>query len=81
MTESIAKLKWRCRRGTKELDYLLEAYLDQYFKKANSQEQALFIELLNFQDTVLISYLLGEQFPESEGLTDLVKKIRNNPAI
>jgi antitoxin CptB len=81
MLESVTKLKWRCRRGTKELDYLLEAYLDQYYKKANSKEQALFIELLDFQDTALISYLLGEQLPESKELTELVKKIRHNPHI
>ncbi len=44
--KSLAKLKWRCRRGTKELDYLLEAYLEQHYQDANKKEQNLFIELL-----------------------------------
>jgi antitoxin CptB len=75
--ESFAKLKWRCRRGTKELDYLLEDYLVQDYEHTNKEEQKLFIELLSLQDTQLIFFLLGDQLPESEGLSELVKKIRN----
>lgn len=75
--ESFAKLKWRCRRGTKELDYLLEDYLVQDYEQANKEEQKLFIEFLSLQDTQLIFFLLGGQLPESEGLSELVKKIRN----
>ncbi len=75
--KSLAKLKWRCRRGTKELDYLLEAYLEQHYQDANKKEQNLFIELLSLPDTQLIFFLLGDQLPKSEGLSSLVKKIRN----
>jgi len=76
---SIAKLKWRCRRGTKELDYLLEGYLDKYFNLAKSNEQSLFIELLTYQDDLLILYLLGNKVPDLVELAALVKKIRTNP--
>ncbi|MCF6251554.1 MAG: succinate dehydrogenase assembly factor 2 [Methylococcaceae bacterium] len=79
--ELIAKLKWRCRRGTKELDFLLEGYLNRYYIKANREEQVLFVELLSLQDTQLIFFLLGNQQPESKGLIKLVKKIRNNSNI
>ena len=79
--ESVPKLKWRCRRGTKELDYLLENYLHKYYQQANKDEQALFIELLGMQDSQLIWFLLGDRQPESTGLLKLVKKIRTNPDI
>lgn len=75
--ESKAKLKWHCRRGTKELDSLLEYYLDNYYCQAESEEQLLFKELLNSQDSQLIRYFLGDQLPESQGLARLVKKIRS----
>ena len=75
--KSVAKLKWRCRRGTKELDYLLEGYLDRFYRQANKDEQVLFVELLTLQDTQLILFLLGEQLPVPKGLASLVKKIRN----
>lgn len=79
--DSIAKIKWRCRRGTKELDYLLEGYLNTFYQQVDSQEQALFRELLTLQDTELIWFLLGEQLPKSKELAILVKKIRNNSRI
>jgi len=79
--ESIAKLKWHCRRGTKELDYLLDGYLDVFYSQVSSEEQALFRELLNMQDTQLIWFLLGDQIPDSKGLASLVKKIRNNRSL
>jgi len=73
----ISKLKWRCRRGTKELDYLLEAYLMGHYAQANNEEQDLFVELLTFQDSQLILYLLGDKKPESESINQLLKKIRD----
>ena len=79
--DSIAKIKWRCRRGTKELDFLLEEYLLKHYNQANVEEQRLFIELLGLQDSQLIWFLLGDQLPKAEGLARLVKKIRKNKNI
>jgi len=75
--DDISKLKWRCRRGTKELDFLLEAYLMKHYAKANNDEQSLFVELLTFQDSQLIVYLLGDKKSESREINLLVKKIRD----
>ncbi len=79
--DSFSKLKWRCRRGTKELDILLERFLVNQLSRADQKEQVFFIELLDLQDSQLILYLLGNQLPKARGLSDLVKKIRNQPAI
>lgn len=76
--DSIAKLKWQCRRGTKELDFLLARYLDNHFVNADKMEQQLFIELLRFQDDTLIWFLLGEQRPKDQALVTLIEKIRDN---
>ncbi|MCK4841487.1 MAG: succinate dehydrogenase assembly factor 2 [Methylococcales bacterium] len=74
---SFARLKWQCRRGTKELDYLLESYLLKHYQQMDKDELALFVELLNLQDSQLILFLLGDQLPDSTALTNLVQKIRN----
>ena len=79
--DSVAKIKWHCRRGTKELDFLLEEYLLKHYNQANVEEQRLFIELLGLQDSQLIWSLLGDQLPKAEGLARLVKKIRKNKNI
>lgn len=70
------KLKWRCRRGTLELDIMLGRYLDRVYPTAGQNEQALFQALLNFSDAELLTFLVGEQLPEAKGMATLVKKIR-----
>ena len=79
--EVFAKLKWRCRRGTKELDYLLEAYLENYYADSSSEQQEQFEKLLTFQDSMLLTLILGNQLPASQGLSELVKKIRTRSII
>jgi len=74
--DDISKLKWRCRRGTKELDFLLEGYLMKHYAQANNEEQSLFVELLTFQDSQLILYLLGDKKSESREIDQLLKKIK-----
>ena len=72
----LAKLRWQCRRGTKELDFLLLRYLDTCYALADTQEQALFVELLTFEDDELIGVLLGDLDVEAAGMKVLVGKIR-----
>ena len=72
----LAKLRWQCRRGTKELDFLLLRYLDSGYLVADEQEQTLFVELLKFEDDELIGVLLGELEAETEEMKALVEKIR-----
>ena len=72
----LAKLRWQCRRGTKELDYLLLRYLDSGYSLADDEEKALFIELLALEDDQLIGILLGELIVETKAMKVLVGKIR-----
>ena len=66
MAQELGKLRWRCRRGMKELDVLLERYLDERFGGASNLEQAAFGRLLETQDTVLYAYCLGSERPPPE---------------
>ena len=68
----INKLRWRCRRGTLELDLLLLRYLENRYLAAGNLEQQAFLQLLELEDTELMRYLLGEQLPEDADLTKLV---------
>ena len=72
----LAKLGWQCRRGTKELDFLLLRYLDSGYLLADEEEKALFVELLTLEDDVLIGVLLGESEVGTAGMNVLVGKIR-----
>ena len=74
--EQLAKLRWQCRRGTKELDLLLQRYLDSGYLLADDEEQALFAQLLQLEDDELIGVLLGELDVETREMKVLVEKIR-----
>lgn len=72
----LARLQWQCRRGTKELDFLLLRYLDSGYLLADDEEKALFVELLALEDDELIGILLGELDVNAEAMKTLVQKIR-----
>lgn len=74
------KLRWRCRRGTLELDLVLRRYLETRFSTADRAEQQAFLALLEQEDDELIRYLLGQLNPPDPALTALVSRIRALPA-
>jgi antitoxin CptB len=78
-TDSVVpgQLRWRCRRGMKELDVLLERYLERDLSSATRDEISLFAEFLELQDPELARYLLaGEPAPDPR-LAALVARIRS----
>jgi antitoxin CptB len=68
------QLRWRCRRGMKELDVLLERYVDTRWPSASAGERAAFVALLEAQDPVIYGYCLGS-VPAPAHLTALVERI------
>jgi antitoxin CptB len=74
MTER-SKLRWRCRRGMKELDVLLQGYLERYYDTASVEEQRLFAELLELQDPQLYAYCIGLELPSDPAVADVIRKI------
>jgi|WetSurMetagenome_2_1015567.scaffolds.fasta_scaffold937601_1 antitoxin CptB len=72
----LVRLQWQCRRGTKELDLLLQRYLETGYLSANDEEKALFVEMLELEDDELIRVLMGELEMRVEGVDIMVEKIR-----
>ena len=73
MEAQIGKLRWRCRRGMKELDLLTEGYLDRYYPSASAAEQQAFADLLDVQDPLLMSYMVGREVPSDPTLAKVVR--------
>jgi antitoxin CptB len=53
-----AALRWRCRRGMKELDILLERYLQHRYPVAPPAERQAFQTLVDLQDPDLLRLVL-----------------------
>ncbi len=71
-----ARLRWRCRRGTKELDSLLAGFLERHFETLAAADRVAFEALLEQSDDLLLDWLLGRARPEREDWRRLVERIR-----
>lgn len=76
MAEHLGKLRWRCRRGMKELDLLTLGYLERHYPTASAEEQQAFAELLEVQDPLLMSYMVGRETPADATMARVVGVIR-----
>lgn len=69
-------LRWRCRRGLKELDELLLRYLQHVYPNAAAAEQARFAALLDWPDERLTACLLGRRAASEAAERALLETIR-----
>lgn len=76
VNEQRSRLAWQCRRGMKELDCLLQSFLDTGFERLAPEERRAFDVLLAYPDPVLIDYLMGRMVPLDRCIADVVLKIR-----
>lgn len=75
-----ARLHWQCRRGMRELDLLLQGFLDHGYDAATAAERAAFRRLLDCQDQLLLEYLLGDLTPSDREIRDVIVGIRRAAA-
>ena len=71
------RLLWRCRRGMKELDFLLERFARHSLARAGAAERQAFERLLGLPDPLLAGYLLGDDRPGDPELRELTARIRD----
>ena len=79
MAPDAGRLRWRCRRGMKELDILLSRYMDQRYCAAPPLEQEAFRGLLECPDPEIYGYCLGSERPP-EHLAALIDRITATPS-
>lgn len=73
-------LRWRCRRGMRELDQLMERYLDQAWAGDSEAERAVFRSLLDCEDDRLWRWFMGYEACTDAQLAGLIARIRALPA-
>lgn len=75
----LRKLRWRCRRGMRELDQLLERWLDRQWRQSPTHEREVFLTLLDTEDDKLWRWFLGHEQPDDVETAALVEHIRTLP--
>jgi len=68
-----SKLRWHCRRGMRELDEAMRAYLDHHYDDATDGERASFEALLGMQDPELYRHVCGKD--RDDRFAPLIDKI------
>ncbi len=62
----------------RELDVLLEGYLERRFDQAPEAERQAFISLLHKEDPEILAWLLNQAAPPAE-LADVVARLQRHP--
>ena len=71
------RLGWRCRRGMRELDVVLQHYLEARYSDAPAAEQAAFEALLELQDPQLFAYLVRRDSPVELEQVNVIARLTN----
>ncbi len=80
--QDMNRMRWQCRRGVKELDAVLCAFLDNNYAAASVYEKHLFTQLLALEDDQLLAYFFVNNLPtnhaiaENKEIKQFVEKIR-----
>ena len=57
---SLNKLRWKSRKGIRELDILLQSYLDTHYSSLDSLDKKLFEEILEIDTYDLLNAISGK---------------------
>ena len=70
-------LRWRQRRGMKELDVLLERYFRRHHETASPEDKAAFERLLEREDPEIWLWVVG-QSPVPAEFADVIAALRRH---
>ena len=57
MSEQINRLRWKCRRGMRELDLLLKEFSETEMLDLSEEDNAIFNRVLDYDDQTLYDFI------------------------
>ena len=74
------RLAWQCRRGMRELDELLNGFMERRYADLGDEQLTAFTRLLEYPDSVLLECLMGRMVPADKDVAHIVQEIRHAAA-
>ncbi len=71
----INRLRWRCRRGMREMDIVLGGFLEQQYEAADSDIQQAFVRILDELDQDILDWIMARR-PCPAEYRPLVERLR-----
>ena len=75
--DRLKKLRWRSRRGMKELDVLFESFFLRESDAICKGDWPQLETLLSQEDDLLFDWVSGRNLPADETLIDLICEVKN----
>ena len=72
----LSKLRWRCRRGIREMDLLLERFLEQCYPTLGAADRDAFDRLLDEADLDIYAWITGRETPPDVRYRPLIHSLR-----
>ncbi len=72
---ALARVRWRCRRGMRELDLLLERLITDHLHTLSPAEISILEHLLEQADQDILAWLTGRVTPPDAQIARLVGKL------
>ncbi len=75
----LSRLRWRCRRGMRELDQIFERYLAHAWATDSGAQRAVFLRLLDCEDDKLWRWVMGYDTCADAELAAFIERLRVLP--
>jgi len=73
----IGQLRWQCRRGMLELDYVLEEFLDEHYDSLPTPLKHVFVKMLDSEDQLLMDWAMANIVPSDPDIRQIVDLMRS----
>ena len=84
-SRSLAKLRWRCRRGMLENDLFIERFFERYENEITPERATALGMLMDLSDNDLLDLMLGRKEPSDDldtpDVRDLLALMRVQPLV
>jgi antitoxin CptB len=74
----MSRLRWRCRRGIREMDLLLQNFLSVCWNGLNAAERRAFDRLLDESDPDILAWIAGRAEPPDAEYPALIRRLRQS---
>ena len=78
MSDKKARLLWRCRRGIKEMDIILQEFINVSYDQLNNEDKNAFSKLLDEQDLDILNWIMGKDNPVNDRLANIINIIKTS---
>ena len=78
MSDKKARLLWRCRRGIKEMDIILQEFINISYDQLNDEDKNAFSKLLDEQDLDILNWIIGKDKPANDRLANIINIIKTS---